>query len=125
MRKIERIAIANRGEVAVRIIRACQELKVKAILLHSEVDINTLAYRIADETVCIGPSELNESYLNIDNNIQAALSAKADAVHPGFGFLSENADFAKACEQNRLIFIGPTSESISVFGDKACEPISY
>lgn len=118
MRKLEKVAIANRGEVAVRIIRACQELGIQTVLLHSDADKNSMAYRICDEAICIGPAPVGESYLNIDNNIQGALSVGADAIHPGFGFLSENADFAKACEENRLIFIGPSPECINLFGDK-------
>lgn len=117
-KRIEKLAIANRGEVAVRIIRAAQELGLETVLLHSEADVNSLAYRLADEKVCIGSSAVHESYLNIDRNITGALSAGADAIHPGFGFLSENADFAQACEDNRLIFVGPTPESIRLFGDK-------
>ncbi|OFZ15446.1 MAG: pyruvate carboxylase subunit A [Bdellovibrionales bacterium RBG_16_40_8] len=117
-RKIEKIAIANRGEVAVRIIRACQELGIETVLLHSESDIDTFAYRLADEHVLIGPSEAAKSYLDIQKNINGALSVNADAIHPGFGFLSENADFAEACEKNRLVFVGPTPDSIRLFGDK-------
>jgi acetyl-CoA carboxylase biotin carboxylase subunit len=117
-RKIERLAIANRGEVAVRIIRACQELGIETILLHSEPDVETLAYRLADRCVLIGPAEASKSYLDIHKNITAALSAEADAIHPGFGFLSENADFAEACEKARIIFVGPSAESIRLFGNK-------
>ena len=114
----EKVAIANRGEVAVRIIRACEELGIKSVLLHSEADIDSVAYRLADEVVCIGASPVNESYLNIENTINGALSVDADAIHPGFGFLSENADFAEACEKNRIVMIGPSPESIRLFGDK-------
>ena len=117
-RKIEKLAIANRGEVAVRIIRAAQEMGIRTALLHSEADIETLAYRLADERVLIGGSPVNESYLNIEKNIDGAKSVEADAIHPGFGFLSENAEFAKACEKARITFIGPTPESIELFGDK-------
>ena len=99
-RKIEKVAIANRGEVAVRIIRACQEMGLDTVLLHSEADEKTLAYRLADEVVCIGGAEVSSSYLNIASTIQGARSAAADAIHPGFGFLSENAEFAKACLAN-------------------------
>ncbi len=116
--QIETIGVANRGEVAVRIIHACQELGLKTVLLHSEADRQSLAYRLADERVCIGPAPSSESYLNIEANIQGALSANVDAIHPGFGFLSENADFAKACESARMVFIGPTPASIKLFGDK-------
>lgn len=118
MREIKKIAIANRGEVAVRIILACKELGIPTVLLHSEADIQSRAYRMADETICIGPSELNESYLSIDRNIRGILSTGADAVHPGFGFLSENAGFAQACEDNKIIFIGPKPKTISDMGDK-------
>lgn len=118
MREIKKIAIANRGEVAVRIILACKELGVPTVLLHSEADIQSRAYRMADETICIGPSELNESYLSIDKNINGIISAGADAVHPGFGFLSENAAFAQACEDKNIIFIGPKAKTISDMGDK-------
>src|SRR4051812_22515927 len=95
--KITKLAIANRGEVAVRIIHACKELGIRTVLLHSEVDVGTRAWRMADEKVCIGAAPTAESYLNIKRNIQGAVSTGAQAVHPGFGFLSENADFAQAC----------------------------
>lgn len=117
-RKIEKLAIANRGEVAVRIIRACQDMGIKTVLLHSEADVETLAYRLADEHILIGPSDVARSYLDIECNVKGALSAGADAIHPGFGFLSENADFAEACESAKIIFIGPSPESIRLFGDK-------
>jgi acetyl-CoA carboxylase biotin carboxylase subunit len=117
-RKIEKLAIANRGEVAVRIIRAAQELGIETVLLHSEADVASLAYRLADEKILIGPSNVQESYLNIEMNINAAIASGADAIHPGFGFLSENADFAEAVEKARLIFVGPSAESIRLFGDK-------
>ncbi|MEZ4871864.1 MAG: biotin carboxylase N-terminal domain-containing protein [Bdellovibrionales bacterium] len=116
--KIKKLAIANRGEVAVRIIRACEELNIKTVLLHSEADEKTEAYRLADETVCIGGSEVSESYLNIENTVNGAKAAKVDALHPGFGFLSENADFVRAVEAARIRFVGPTAESIDLFGDK-------
>ena len=115
---IKRLAIANRGEVALRIIRACQDMGIESILLHSEADVNSMAYRMADDRVCIGPSSVSESYLNIENMIHGALSAEADGIHPGFGFLSENADFAKSCKDRQLIFVGPRPESIRLFGDK-------
>lgn len=118
MKSIERLAIANRGEVAVRIIRACQDMGIESILLHSEADTNSIAYRMADHRICIGPPSISESYLNIENTVYGALSTEADAIHPGFGFLSENADFSRACVKNQLIFIGPSSESLCLFGDK-------
>ena len=99
MNKIKRLAIANRGEVAVRIIHACQELGIETILLHSEVDKKSRAYRMADKAICIGPAATSESYLDIEANIQGALAARADAVHPGFGFLSENFEFVEAVEK--------------------------
>jgi len=118
VKDIKKIAIANRGEVAVRIIRACQELGIKTVLLHSEADIKTRAYRLSDEQICIGPSDLHESYLSISRNIQGILSSGAEAVHPGFGFLSENADFAQKCKDNGIIFIGPWPQAIRDMGDK-------
>lgn len=118
MKEFKRIAIANRGEVAVRIIRACQEMGVQTVLLHSEPDSQTLAYRLSDFQVCIGAAPTAESYLNIQNNIKGALAAGAQAIHPGFGFLSENAEFARACEEAKLTFIGPSAAAIKLFGDK-------
>ena len=113
-----KLAIANRGEVAVRIILAAQELGLPTVLLHSEVDVGTRAWRMADEKVCIGPATTADSYLKIDRNIEGALAAGATMVHPGFGFLSENADFAQACLDNGLIFVGPKPETIRALGDK-------
>ena len=118
MKTIRRVAIANRGEVAVRIIRACEELGIETVLLHSDVDMNSRAYRLATKTICVGPAPTTESYLNIEANIDAALASGADAVHPGFGFLSENSLFAEACEKAGLIFIGPSAETIRLLGDK-------
>ncbi|MBC7741141.1 MAG: ATP-grasp domain-containing protein [Bdellovibrionaceae bacterium] len=118
MKQIRRVAIANRGEVAVRIIRACEELGLETVLLHSDVDIQSRAYRLATKTICIGPAATALSYLNIEANINGALAAGADAVHPGFGFLSENADFAQQCEKAGLVFVGPTSAAIRKLGDK-------
>lgn len=118
MPRIDRIAIANRGEVAVRIIRACQELGIETVLLHSEADVQSRAWRMADKKICIGPAETARSYLNIENNIRGAVAAGAHAVHPGFGFLSENSDFAEACAKAGLIFIGPSVQSIRSLGDK-------
>ena len=118
MKKINRLAIANRGEVAVRIIRACEELGIESVLLHSEADIESRAYRLANKRICIGPSATAESYLSIKANIQGAMAGGADAIHPGFGFLSENADFADACIKAGLIFVGPSADSIRTLGDK-------
>lgn len=117
-RRIQTVAIANRGEVAVRIMHACRELGIRTVLLHSEIDVATRAYRMADARVCIGPAALNESYLSIENVVNGALAGGADAVHPGFGFLSENADFAQAVVSAGMIFIGPKPESIRAAGDK-------
>jgi acetyl/propionyl-CoA carboxylase alpha subunit len=113
-----KLAIANRGEVAVRIIIAAQELGIPTVLLHSEVDVGTRAWRMADEKVCIGPATTADSYLRIDRNIEGAKAAGATMVHPGFGFLSENADFAQACHDAGLIFVGPKPETIRSLGDK-------
>lgn len=124
-KKIQRIAIANRGEVAVRIIRACEEMGIETVLLHSEADVQTRAYRMANKKICIGPAPTAESYLNIQANINGALAAGADAVHPGFGFLSENADFAEACEKTGLVFIGPSPKSMRLLGDKiSCKALA-
>ena len=125
MPKFSRVAIANRGEVAVRIIKACEELGLETVLLHSEADINSRAFRMATHKVCIGPAATAESYLNIEANIQGAIAMGAQAVHPGFGFLSENADFAQRCEQAGLIFIGPSHQAIRTLGDKvSCKALA-
>ncbi|AZZ38013.1 pyruvate carboxylase subunit A [Bdellovibrio sp. qaytius] len=125
MPKFSRVAIANRGEVAVRIIKACEELGLETVLLHSEADIHSRAFRMATHKVCIGPAATAESYLNIEANIQGAIAMGAQAVHPGFGFLSENADFAQRCEQAGLIFIGPSHQSIRTLGDKvSCKALA-
>lgn len=118
MSKIKRLAIANRGEVAVRIIKACEEMGIETVLLHSEVDINSRAYRMATKTVCIGAATTAESYLNIEANINGAKAGGAQAIHPGFGFLSENADFAEACVKAGIIFVGPSAQAIRSLGDK-------
>lgn len=116
--RIRKLAIANRGEVAVRIHRAASELGIETALLHSSVDVGTIAYRLCDETVCIGGASSQESYLDIESNIRGAKSVGADAVHPGFGFLSENPEFVEAVEANGMTFVGPSSEAIRAFGDK-------
>lgn len=117
-KKIKKLAIANRGEVAVRIHLAAKELGIRTVLLHSEADIQSKAYRMCDETVCIGASPVNESYLNIDKVIQGAISKGCDAIHPGFGFLSENAEFAQKCQENGIRFVGPSADAIRLMGDK-------
>lgn len=114
-----KVLIANRGEIAVRVIQACRDLGIISVAVYSEADKEALHTQIADEAVCIGPAPAKDSYLNISNIISAALGAGAQAVHPGFGFLSENAEFADACAQNGLVFIGPSAATIRSMGDKA------
>lgn len=115
----KKVLIANRGEIAVRIIRACREIGIRAVAVYSTADRDSLHAQIADEAICIGPAATKDSYLNMNVIIQAALNAGADAIHPGFGFLSENADFARLCEENGITFIGPSYKSIEMLGDKA------
>lgn len=115
----QKILIANRGEIAVRVIRACRELGIHTVAVYSEADKNALHTMLADEAVCIGPASPAESYLNMENIISATVASKADAIHPGFGFLSENARFAELCEKCNIKFIGPSSQVISAMGDKA------
>jgi acetyl-CoA carboxylase, biotin carboxylase subunit len=114
----DKILIANRGEVALRVIRACRELGIRTVAVYSEPDANSLHVRFADEHVCIGPAASTLSYLNIPNIISAAEVTDADAIHPGYGFLAENASFAKICEECKIKFIGPTPEVIDSMGDK-------
>ncbi len=115
---IEKIVIANRGEIALRIQRACRELGIKTVAVHSEADRDLKHVRLADESVCIGPASSAESYLNVPALISAAEVTDANAIHPGYGFLSENADFAERVEQSGFIFIGPKPETIRLMGDK-------
>lgn len=115
----KKILIANRGEVALRVIRAAKELGVKTVAVYSEADKDTLPVKLADEAVCIGPAPATKSYLVMSNIIAAAENTGAEAIHPGYGFLAENADFAKACELNDIKFIGPSADCISMMGDKA------
>jgi len=116
---LNKILIANRGEIAVRIIRACKEMNIKTVAVYSEIDKNALHTKLADEAICIGPANPKQSYLNIKNIIEAARITKADSIHPGFGFLSENANFAKICEESNIKFIGPTSRVINLLGNKS------
>ncbi|WP_246893321.1 acetyl-CoA carboxylase biotin carboxylase subunit [Clostridioides difficile] len=116
---IKKILVANRGDIAVRIIRTCKELGIKTVAIYSEIDKDCFHRYIADESICIGPNNISKSYNNIENIIYLALKLKCDAIHPGFGFLSENPEFAKQCEENNIIFIGPTREQMILMGDKS------
>jgi acetyl-CoA carboxylase, biotin carboxylase subunit len=113
-----KILIANRGEIALRILCACKELGIRTVAVYSEADRNSLHVRFADEAICIGPPRSSESYLNIPHVISAAEIANVDAIHPGYGFLSENANFAEVCEASHITFIGPTPEVIRLMGEK-------
>ena len=115
----QKILIANRGEIALRIIRACRELGIKSVAVFSEADRDSLHTMLADEAICIGPAPSTKSYLDMSRILSAALAIGADAIHPGFGFLSENAKFAKHCDECNIKFIGPGSDIISMMGDKA------
>ncbi|RRD38893.1 acetyl-CoA carboxylase biotin carboxylase subunit [Leptotrichia sp. OH3620_COT-345] len=115
----KKILIANRGEIAVRIIRAARELDIKTVAVYSEADADSLHVKLADEAVCIGPASSADSYLKIPNIISAAQITGSEAIHPGYGFLAENASFAKICAQNNIVFIGPKPELINMMGDKA------
>ena len=114
----DRILIANRGEIAVRIIRSCKELGVKTVAVYSQADETSLHVQLADEAICIGPAASKDSYLKIANIISAAEVADVDAIHPGYGFLSENAHFAEICKNCNIVFIGPSAENIRMMGDK-------
>src|ERR1035438_3407670 len=114
----QKILVANRGEIALRVICACKELGISTVAVYSEADRNSLHVRFADEAVCIGPARSSESYLNIPQVISAAEITNVDAIHPGYGFLSENANFAKVCEASEITFIGPTAEVIEMMGEK-------
>lgn len=114
-----KILVANRGEVALRVMRAARELGVKTVAVYSTEDANTLPVRYADEAVCIGPAQSNQSYLVQANIIEAAKQTGAEAIHPGYGFLAENADFARACAEEGIVFIGPSADCIEKMGDKA------
>ncbi len=114
----EKVVIANRGEIALRILRACRELGIKTVAVHSAADRDLKHVRLADESVCIGPADSSQSYLSVPALISAAEVTDAVAIHPGYGFLSENADFAERCEESGFIFIGPRPETIRLMGDK-------
>ena len=114
----KKILIANRGEIALRIIRCCREMNIRSLAVYSTEDKNSLPVMLAQESICIGPAKAKDSYLNQDVLIETALKTGCDAIHPGYGFLSENAEFAKKCEDNGIVFVGPSSELISKMGDK-------
>lgn len=118
MRKINKILVANRGEIAIRIMRTCREMNIATVAVFSDADRTSMHVRYADEAYYIGPAPSKESYLRADKIIDVALKSKADAIHPGYGFLSENAEFAKLCNENNIIFIGPSAEVIVAMGDK-------
>lgn len=116
---IRKVLIANRGEIAVRVIRACKELGIKTVAIYSEADKDAMHTQLADEAICVGKPKSKDSYLNESNIISAAVITKCNAIHPGFGFLSENSEFAAICEECNIKFIGPTSRTIGIMGDKS------
>ena len=115
---IEKLLIANRGEIALRILRACREMGIKSVAVHSTADANAMHVRLADESVCIGPPAARDSYLSTSAILSAASITGADAIHPGYGFLSENADFAQMVEEHDIAFVGPSPDHIRLMGDK-------
>ena len=115
----KKVLVANRGEIALRVIRACKELGIKTVAIHSEADANSLHARAADEHICVGPAEAALSYRNIPNVLSAAEVTGADAIHPGYGFLSENSEFARRCKQAGVVFIGPSPESMDAMASKS------
>src|SRR5260221_13614721 len=120
----EKILIANRGEIALRIQRACREMGVKTVAVHSEADAEAKYVKLADESVCIGPAASSDSYLNIPAIISAAEVTDAEAIHPGYGFLAENADFAERVEKSGFVFIGPRPDTIRLMGDKVSAKVT-
>ena len=116
---MKKLLIANRGEIALRIIRAAKELGIRTVAVHSQADVHSLHVKFADEDVCIGPPKSADSYLNHERILSAALITGADAIHPGYGFLAENAQFAEKCESAGITFVGPSPEMITNLGDKA------
>jgi acetyl-CoA carboxylase biotin carboxylase subunit len=113
-----KVLIANRGEIALRVIRACREMGISTVAVYSTADEHSLHVKLADEAVCIGPPQSKQSYLNIASLLSAADITGADAIHPGYGFLSENAEFARLCKECNVTFIGPTVENIQAMGEK-------
>ena len=113
----KKILVANRGEIALRVIRACKELNIPTVAVYSDVDDLCLHTKFADEAICIGPGDSSKSYLNIPAIISAAELTNADAIHPGYGFLSENAQFSDICSNNNLTFIGPSEDIINIMGN--------
>ena len=120
----DKILIANRGEIALRVIRACRELGIQTVVVYSEADAHSLPVHLADEAICIGPAAARESYLNIPSIMSAALISGAQAIHPGYGFLAENADFAEVCKEHGLVFIGPPPEILRKFHDKVATRVA-
>ena len=115
---IKKLLIANRGEIAVRIIRACREMGIETVAVYSEADREALHVQLADEAYCIGPTSSKDSYLNVTNIISVAKLTDCDAIHPGYGFLAENADFAELCRECNITFVGPSPEAITKMGTK-------
>ena len=115
---IKKILVANRGEIAIRVMRSCREMEITSIAIFSEADRTAKHVLYADEAYCVGPAASKESYLNIEKIIEVAKAAHADAIHPGYGFLSENATFARRCQEEGIIFIGPNPETMEAMGDK-------
>lgn len=116
---MKKVLIANRGEIAVRIIQSLKELNIQSVAIYSTVDKDSLHVALADESYCIGPAATSESYLDIKKILQVAKASEADAIHPGYGFLAESEEFARACEKEGIIFIGPTADTIELMGDKS------
>jgi acetyl-CoA carboxylase biotin carboxylase subunit len=118
MKLFQKILIANRGEIAVRVIRAVQDLGIRAVAIHSEADANALHVRMADEAYSLGGNDLAETYLNIEKIVGIAKNCGAGAIHPGYGFLSENSLFVKACDDAGIVFIGPNTKAMKIMGNK-------